>query len=314
MIQFDRYFYNIFDDKNITPARLGDFAHDHLEKLKAANPGGVYDAIIASTQALLKDFHVNKVDPGKVKASRKDKVVVKREARLIATNYIVQKEGLVKSAFGKKSAEYKEFFPGRINLFRHSTDEKFKELLGVLVLKAQKYEAVLGSDFKVEITALRDNYSEAKQLVSHVMGEILASKRTQRQVQSGLQHQLCINLCTIAMQNIGKPNAAKLYFSAHLLLPAKKQHLFKAKIEAGDKREVCTFKFSDSKRFHIMNTGAEPLNFQMTLNGMEVGRELAIKPKEKFNEPFGFFSSAGNALIVTNPGDKPGGYMVWEIS
>ena len=63
-----------------------------------------------------------------------------------------------------------------------------------------------------------------------------------------------------------------------------------------------------------MNTGSEPLVFQMTLNERTVGRTVTAKPKEKINEPFHFFSSNGDALIVSNNSGVAGKYIVWEIS
>jgi hypothetical protein len=314
MIEFDRYFLNIFDDKNITASRLAAFTRDHIAKLRASNPGGVYDSIIAATESLLGTFGTEGIEKGSDRGELKGGVTAKKEARTMAMNYVAQKEGLVKSTFGKKSSEYKEFFPRRLNLIRKATQTDFELLLGVLVSKAQKYEAELGSNFRIELTALRDNYKDALARTGQATGGLSAIKRAQYQTKIELQTQLCRNLCTVALNNIGKPEIAKNYFNRHLLFPAKRHHLFKAKIEAGEKREVCTFTYAETKRLNIMNTGAMPLSFQMTLKGVKVGRAVTLKVAEKLNEPFSFFSSAGDALMVTNDSEAVGRYMVWEIA
>jgi len=130
---------------------------------------------------------------------------------------------------------------------------------------------------------------------------------------TALQLQLIINICTIAAHNPGKPEMAKVYFDQHLLSPPKGSS-FKGKLNDGETKEVCTFKYSEGKRFHILNTGTEPIGFQMSLNGIAVGRMVMAKPREKSNEPFHYFSSDGDALMVINNSGKPGRYMIWEIT
>ncbi|MES2622236.1 MAG: hypothetical protein V4615_15405 [Bacteroidota bacterium] len=314
MISIERYFENIFTQKEITAPRLSSFATSHLARLKADNPGGIYDVIITATETVLDTFKADITEIRSDKGTLAGGVKGKKLARKAFIDYLAQKEGLVKGVFGKRSPQYKEFFPHGINVFRHATDSEFSSLANVAVMHAIKFEPQLGSDFRNELTAKRDAFKNAFQLRSTEEGETSASQFRGLEAKTALQIQLCSNICFIAIYNMGMPEKAKEYFEQHLLFPAKKHHLFKAKIEGSETKRVCTFKYSEGKRFHIMVTGAGPLTFQMSLNGVIVGRQVLVKPREKFNESFGFFSSAGDSLVVTNPNEQRGSYMIWEIA
>jgi hypothetical protein len=201
-----------------------------------------------------------------------------------------------------------------VNAYRHATEMAFYNMCEVAVQRAERYEARLGTDFLNRLTDLKNAYHTAYGYVTGEKGELSHDKAERQSAITALQLQLMVNICTIGIYNAGNPEKGSAYFAAHLLFPAKRHHLFKAKIEAGQTKQVCTFKYSEGKRFHIMVTGEEPLEFQMMKNGVSVGRHVMVKPAEKFNETFGFFSSAGDTLTVTNPSDKRGSYMVWEIT
>ncbi len=314
MIQLERYFENIFDKKEITPMRLFTFARYNLVALKGNNPGGIYDTIIAATETVLGNYHKEITETGVNRGRKAGGTLGKKQARKDFIDFLARREGLVRSILGRKSPEYKEFFPRGVNAFRHATDADFSTMAKVAVEVATKYEAQLGSDFKNELAARQTAFANVYTSALGNKGEYGMGKAQLGIQKNVLQHQLLTNIFTVAAHNPGKPETAAVYFDQHLLFPAKKHHLYKGKVEAGETKQVCTFKYSEGKRFHIMVNGVEPLQFQMSLRGTAAGRLVTVKPKEKFNEPFSYFSSAGDTLLAINPSGTRARYMVWEIA
>lgn len=143
--------------------------------------------------------------------------ITKQDAYDDALDFIKQQEGAVKAKFGKKSAQYVEFYPAGITEYHTSTVEGLKILLARFVAAASKYKVELGADFLTEIINIEKAYANAR---NEQVDSKSANKTTQtklRDIRKELTLHLTKCLLLIAANNLENENGFLSYFNFGLL-------------------------------------------------------------------------------------------------
>lgn len=217
MIKLEAFFKVHFKTKKISDDNLREFSQEHLSGLTIGNPGGIYDGLIAETTTLYEIFRNAISDEGTLIARREGATVGKNKAMKNFQKNLSQKEGLVRSAFGKKSAEYQEFFPHNVKEYLHANMGTI-DIIMVRFLKACiKYQPELGVEFVNLFTQLKDDFVNARESQMELKGKISGAKAASRNSRREMEKQLMKNLLIIASNNVGEPNKVSLYFNQRLL-------------------------------------------------------------------------------------------------
>ena len=314
MIQLEDIFQNFFADEKITTERLKAFAQDNVSRLTANNPGSVYNSIITATNTRITELDTAITARASDAGAQTGSVFTKDAARAAFQDYISRKEGLVKSTFGKPSAQYNEFFPQGLSAFHKATDEEFLNLAQTAVEKATTYETELGATFKTELTALFNAYKDALEATIDSKGETSDAQTDERLATYNLQIQLVTNVHTVALQNIEQGELALTYFNQSLLFAQQRKHLYKGELAANESKEVCTFEYGTGKSFRIKNKGAQAFTVQMKFNGALVGNAFTVASGKELEKTFPDFYTVGNALQISSTGTLPGEYYIEELS
>jgi hypothetical protein len=316
MIQVETLFENWFDDPRITVPRFKNFAQNNVTRMQANNTGNVYDTNITDTQLKITNLDNAIMNKGGENWEQASSVLGKNLKRELLQDFLSQKEGLIKSTFGKKSEEYKEFFPKGLDDFRRSTDEEFEEKTGIFLQKIIKYVGVLGAPFKADFETKRNAYVDAEAAVEANKGDVDGTGLAERVALNDLQIQLMINVYTIGIQNVGGPAdvIATTFFDESLLFNDHTTHIAKGEVPAHAAKPAMAIEYHATNRFHIEHKSARPLKWQMHLNGVPVGNEFTTQIGEKLNKTYAEFAPDGDSLVVRNDEDETGKYRVIQTS
>src|SRR3954462_11740735 len=124
MIDLVRFFRNPFVDQRISLSQLVIFAGQHLARMVAMNPGGVFDERIAATTDALAAFRGSNVDNCITFGLRKGFVLAKETFRALLHEKLARIHGAVVVAYGAKAPELTECFPKGRTVFTTCVDEE----------------------------------------------------------------------------------------------------------------------------------------------------------------------------------------------
>lgn len=317
MIDLEKLFEDWFNDPKITPNRLYNFSIHHVLKLIPNNPGGIYDTIIADSEARNTDF-------GTAYGLKKDDVdvrvessKVKRTERTAFENYMSQKaEPAVKLKYGKGTTTYNLFFPHGLTGYENANDVDFEHAVNRAVELATTYEADLGTPFKTATIAAADAYTGAAQEQATDMGLESNANVGQETALFELRKQLRKNVYTLGLNNLAMPanilvstffDQSRLF--AHQLL---KRH----KGQPAPNSQTLAFKviYHGAKKLIFDVKGAGALGYQASLAGVRVGAILTVQPGVKVEKHFSDFWTDFDAIYVINNASVAGNYEVDEIA
>lgn len=217
MIKLEVFFKVHFRTKKISDSNLREFAQEHLSALNSENPGGIYDELIAETTLKYERFRKAISDEETLIARREGSTVAKNHAMKNFQRIISQKEGLVRSAFGKNSGEYQEFFPQKVKEYLHANMGTIDIIMARFLQASIKYQLVLGVEFANLFTQLKNEFLNARSTQMELMGKVSNAKSESRDSRREMEKQLMKNLLIIASNNVGEPNKVGIYFNQRLL-------------------------------------------------------------------------------------------------
>ena len=310
--------YNLFTDlfevKDLTDNRLETFTADHVERIKANNPSGVFDALIADTQTVLAEFHHSRQRQQGSIGNFKADTLSKSRARETFTIFIRQQEGTVRGKFGKGSTPYLHFFPDGLTAFDRATAMGYELLVKNIVARATQYETDLGSGLKTQATALAHAYITAEEDQVEKIGQVSNTRSEADTDHSALTRQLTYNALVIATHFLLQTQKSKVYFNTSLLFAPHRKRVHKGKPEAGATQTVAAIHFEAGKFIWMKNKGATALIFQMYLQQQAVGNRFTLQPGEELHKRMDAFFSHADELRVTNTGTETGMYQVKEVA
>ncbi len=261
------FFEDLFNEEAITNERLGAGANEHLARLIANNPGGVFATIITNTTAAISAFAAALLNQDSSIGNRMSKTLTKNQARKNFITYISQQEGTIKGKFGEQSEPYKEFFPFGLTPFYKATDLQFTLLIANIVARATQYVADLGAPFETAVTNLADAYNDAEDAQTTDKGAVSNTTDVLLTERTDLTLQLTINVLTIALQFPLQPEKAGVYFDTSLFFPQHRKRIHKGEPAAGVTALVTKITYEAGKEMKMKNKGATTLVFQMFLLG-----------------------------------------------
>ena len=212
MIQLESLFSNPFDDLSISMANFRQFGFDHNGKLATNNPGGIYTARIAATDAAFKQFDAVYSSKTVEEAMRKGATFglgdftgkVLTEARLL--------EKLVTIKFGNPSQVYLQFFPRGLTEFNNAGKGEWPALLARLKGGTEKHKTILGLDEAAKYAAFESGYNTAEGTQVEKKGSVEDLRNAVVQKRGLMAVEIFTNFLTIGLNNVGNPTVIKSYF------------------------------------------------------------------------------------------------------
>jgi|GEM_PF-1391752 len=255
MIEIKRIFDNFFYPLETNESNFFSGVNDHIYKMEGNNPA-LYAAIIATTKSL-RDTMVAAIQArGNESTEQQGSTILMNKAKDDFLKFIRIREGLIKSTFeGADSPQYQEFFPEGLSELSSVTLFQLENFMERMVNKATKYQVELGAQFLADCTAKRQTYLDARTAQLINKGEADGLQNAAQEAIRQMAHQLCINLHTIAMDNIGNPAEAAKYFEQAYFQRAEQSGMYTGTNAPGQTKTVRSQGWTNSKNIRITNKG-----------------------------------------------------------
>jgi hypothetical protein len=217
MITIDRFFENQFDDKNISRQALRKFAEDHLQRLAVQNTNNLYDDLLNNTETAYESYFGALTD--------RDTSFALQQSRTKSMNNVVGnfqatlrlREGLVSNYFPKDTPEYQEFFPANLDEYNRATLLNAETLMSRIVTAFTAHTATFGANTVTEFTNFLTQFKAARGTQLLQKGKVSDASENTEATRTILEIQLTTNVLSIALKNIGKPQAAASFFDQSIL-------------------------------------------------------------------------------------------------
>ncbi len=216
MIDLSRYFLVLFMNQSISKQEFRAFVDDFLKKLAIQNTGGLYNEMLNSTIAAYETFFgtINNLD---VKAAIQKSRTASMNLVMQAFITSVQSSGLVIEGLFKNKPELEEFFPLGRNEFNQATLENVETLMKRLATSTATHRTKVGDAIAKEFEVYPDLFKEARGVQLTEIARVSDIRQEAKDARLELATLMTKNVLQIAMNNIGNPDAAKLFFNQSLL-------------------------------------------------------------------------------------------------
>ncbi len=208
---------NLFRSKELSRNEINLFTVDLISRLNT-----IQNAVLPEAdKTLLVNLHQNFVstvgDLATNSAIQKGGTMSRKDAYNALLEFITRQEGAIKARFGKNTPVYTEFYPQGLKEYHGATVEGIKVLLFRYSATADKYKALLSTDFVRNLGILQTAYIDARDTqVSAKSIRKLAETELQQNRKALTQH-LSKCILIIAAHSIDNEAAFSSYFNFGLL-------------------------------------------------------------------------------------------------
>jgi hypothetical protein len=217
MMDLHKFLTNPFDDPGISMDELLAFTTDHLQKITANNPGGIYTARLAATNTALGGVGSAFTDDQTKLGLRKARKQAKDAFRSALPKNISPLAVAVEAKFGEGSPEFVECFPQGRAVFTRCTDDKVANHLQTLINGVTAHQALLGAPVVASATALLTGWNAVYAPSESASGAKTTTEAAKSAARGALQLELFKNLLTIALNNPRLPDNLDNFMQQSLL-------------------------------------------------------------------------------------------------
>jgi hypothetical protein len=217
MNDLEMYLKNPFANPHIGMSKLLAFATDHVPRLEAAGPGGVWPARIAATQAALAAVNDGIVSDRTQLGQRKSWKQTKKAFRRALPQRLAAIHVALMARYGERSPELATFFPQGRTGFRRCRDELLAETLNALATAVSARAAELGPELVAQAAALVTEWQPVHDASGAAAANKSATEDARRSARSALERELFLNLLALAQQFPGQPEQVGRFMERSLL-------------------------------------------------------------------------------------------------
>ena len=319
MIELIKYFRTLFLSPKLSRERLKAFCEDHIQRLTANNPGGIFTTILTNITAAYNAFFGDLSSYSLNLAVKEGKTIALKESRDGLEKNISENEKLVAYTYRNDLATYEEFYPLGVSEYYNADyptlatiTERYKN---VLTLHIADFPPAFATDFNAAASAFVLNLQDSQTAKANVSAEISDMATTK----PALAKQLTTNLLTIALQYVGNESKADVYFDQAILDAAFRESEKKvsADINPAETQNVFDNITKGDLNLRIKNNGEGALNigFKTAVDTAVPDTEHTITPGQEvtFQAAELGWTTAVKFLNMTNNGSLAGSYEVEKV-
>jgi hypothetical protein len=263
MLNLRKFAVNYFDTKEISDDNLKKFSEIDIQNLIANNPGSIYDQIILDSTNAHTNYY-GAITNEDVRAAIKEGSTIAMNGSLkLFKETVSQKEGIVRGTYGADSPTYQEFFPHGLTEYSNATLSTAETLMDRMVSRATAHVAELTAPFVTLFTNLKTSFLAKRDAQLLLIGDVKGLKQATSQNRDVLEKQMMTNLLTVALNNIGNPDAIDIYFDQSFIKPAS-QKTFSGKVDALKIVNIDSRKYKSEQDITLYNNGDGSLSFGLS--------------------------------------------------
>lgn len=248
------FFWNIFAQAKVGDAKFRVFCEFHLQGLINNNPGATYDAIIALLTTAYMNYYGALEDEATKIAIREGKTAAMNIARTEIDGFISRQEGLVRSKWGKNSAQYQEFYPQGISDYSKSPLSGYDILIERYKNAITAHAAELDPAFVTEANTKISNFLTLRAAQINLMTIVGGTRTVSAKSREDLEKQVMQDLLIIASNNVGKPEVMPIYFDQSIIRPASKK-IYSGNVAILSSKNICIHTFEADEMVMLQNKG-----------------------------------------------------------
>ncbi len=312
MINLKTFFINHFDTKAISDDTMKELTQKHLVSMSENNPGNIYDTLITDTTQVYTNYFGAMTDEATKIAIKEGKTVTMNVKLTEFKDFVSQQEGLIRSKWGVKSAEYQEFYPQGITEYLQATLASIEQIMVRYINAATTYQLDLGAPFVTDVTTLSDEFIAARQSQISLMA-IVEGKKSETSVKRDVvEIQLMKNLLIIASNNVGDETKVEDYFDQSLIRP-QKERTYSGEVLQGETANVVERSFGEHDEIKCSHTGTDVWKVCLAPTaGDACANGIIVNPDEEITVTASELGDYENNhfLNITNTGASDGSYSV----
>jgi hypothetical protein len=316
MIELIKYFRILFLSTKISRERLKGFCEDHIQRLAANNPGGIFTTILTDVTNAYNAYYGDLSSEVTNLAVKEGKTIAMNESRGALEVLIGENEPLVKYTYRSDKDKYEEFYPLGVREYRDADLSTFETITlrykNVLASHAADFPAGFVTDYNTAqalFVTNRNAQSTAKSAVDTERSDMATTR-------PALALQLTTNLLTIALEYVGDESKCAIYFDQTMLDAAfrESERKVSSEIDPGVLENIFDNVTKGEIRITIKNTGEVALDFGFTsaADAPFPGKSHLINPgqEESYNAAELGWTSVNKFLNVMNNEAQAGSYTV----
>lgn len=320
MIELAKYFRILFLSTRISRDRLKAFCEDHIQRIIANNPGGIFTVILNDVTAAYNAYFGDLSSEAVNIAVQEGKTIAMNASRDALQKNISDNEALIKYTYRNNLPFYEEFYPEGLDEYHQADLSTFETITlrykTVLATHAADFPAGFSTDFNTA----RGTFFANRNLQLAAKGAVAAEKSDIATTKPILAKQLTVNLLTISLKYVGDESKADVYFDQAILNAAFRETSTKvsADINPDETQNVFDNISQPDVRLRIRVTGdGVSLNFGFktadnsvvteTNHQLVTGADVTITAAELG------WTSINKFLNVSNLGGVAGSYVVEKI-
>lgn len=319
MIELVKYFRILFLSPKISRERLRDFCRDHLQRLTANNPGGVFTPIITALTTAYNAYNADLTAYLTKTAQKEGRTLDADNKRNALLKNISDNEKLVAFTYKDNMPVYEEFYPLGITEYTRSSVSELATLgeryLNILTVHAADFSA----PFITAYTNLYNAYVAALNENSSVRSGVDTERSDLASSKEALALQMTKNLLTIALQYAGNESKADVYFDQSILNVAFRESEKKVtgEIDPGLTQNLFDNITKGELQLRMKNNGEGVLYiaFKADEETPATETDTAIGPGQEvtLNAAELGFTTVNKYLNITNLGTLIGSYEVEKV-
>ena len=223
MTKFIKYFRVLFLSPQIGYSVLQNFTEDHIQRIIANNPGGIFTTILTAITAAYNAYFGDLASKELNEAVRENKTAALNESRINLLKLLSDNEKLVKYTYRNDLPVYQDFYPQGLTEYQNATTAEL-EVAGTrykdaLANHAADFTPAFVTEYNTVFQVFKDNRA-AQQLAK---GAVSGERQELGSTKAALAEQLTRNLLTIAAQYVGNGSMADVYFNQQIIDDAFKK-------------------------------------------------------------------------------------------
>ena len=214
-------FKNHFDTVKISYDNLKKFSEDHLARITANNPGGVFNDLVTKT-GIAHTAYFGAITNKDVATAVKQGMTLAVDNQIAAFKALVRrKESAVANAFGDDSPQYQEFFPHGMTEYSNAIKANIETLMSRIATAGDTYKNELGEEFGQAFSDSYRAYQSLREAQLGKKGSVSDLQDVTGKNRTVLELQLTANLHYIAFTYPGEVQQCLSYFDQSFLRDTK---------------------------------------------------------------------------------------------
>jgi hypothetical protein len=321
MRKIDNFFLILFLTADINEPNFVRFMEDHLQRLKANNPGGKYDALIAALEAAL-NRHKESIDQRKWNLVQQeaetilvDEIIASFKAHVSGRHFDITKK------WPEGTSAYKRFYPQGVDEYYQATKGNMESLINRWLSACDYHKDDLPAEFAVPFIDLHDQFTTRRPAQLAFIAATDSSRLAVKQDKEALALQATLNVHKLGSDFAGQPEMVNYYFDQSILRRPVRTNGVEPEPEVlsdvvGPKMSATILHggFDSNTMFRIINSGSVNLKFYTTnLPGDTVPAvTIELAPGEEDEVSASELGADGNLFFMAYNASEttPGSYEI----